>query len=455
MLLVMRVYVLFAAWQWVQFAASEEEENYDQPAMNIVNWAGSPIQLFWLDPDNGEESQMLARPVQNGSTSFLNSFDGHEFVIRLEEDPNVHYKFTKGPKHELAFVTGSATELLVTMQVVASYGMLMDWSARNEDRYLSPRWIRELEPKKRVEFAVNECAALKDNAKDFNRCFVEVAADDFEVLMRKKDSSVKSRDVMSSRLRNYTCADDSLQTTLPLYSKTVNIIDGTYKMDVLMDLPRSKIWTVHNFVSEEECGVLKSVSGPQLARATVADEDGAAIVSDNRKAQQARYKGVNDDGFFASDPLFPLYQKIFNITNEFASYQLHTDGQEGFMLIQYNKEDQYTPHCDGDCDDNQHVTGGRVATCVLYCEAPTRGGATTFTKADIFVKPVKGMATFFTYKGPEGLMDPGHTEHSGCPVLEGEKWIATVWMREGVSLERPQTLFDPSGGLLAMDELDV
>ena len=36
------------------------------------------------------------------------------------------------------------------------------------------------------------------------------------------------------------------------------------------------------------------------------------------------------------------------------------------------------------------------------------------------------------------MMDPGFTEHSGCPVLDGEKWIATVWMREGVSLERPQ-----------------
>jgi prolyl 4-hydroxylase len=50
------------------------------------------------------------------------------------------------------------------------------------------------------------------------------------------------------------------------------------------------------------------------------------------------------------------------------------------------------------------------------------------------------------------MMDPGHTEHSGCPVLEGEKWIATVWMREGVSLDRPQSMFDPSGGLL-MDEV--
>ena len=37
------------------------------------------------------------------------------------------------------------------------------------------------------------------------------------------------------------------------------------------------------------------------------------------------------------------------------------------------------------------------------------------------------MATFFSYKdASSGHMDDGFTEHSGCPVLEGEKWISTV-----------------------------
>ena len=55
------------------------------------------------------------------------------------------------------------------------------------------------------------------------------------------------------------------------------------------------------------------------------------------------------------------------------------------------------------------------------------------------------MATFFSYKGPDGKMEDGFTEHSGCPVLEGEKWITTSWMREGVSKELPSDVFDPTG----------
>ena len=74
-----------------------------------------------------------------------------------------------------------------------------------------------------------------------------------------------------------------------------------------------------------------------------------------------------------------------------------------------------------------HHPAGRVATAVLYCKTPERGGATTFTKADVFINPKPGMATFFSYKDPSsGHMDDGFTEHSGCPVIDGEKWISTV-----------------------------
>ena len=85
------------------------------------------------------------------------------------------------------------------------------------------------------------------------------------------------------------------------------------------------------------------------------------------------------------------------------------------------------PHCDGTCDGSLHHPAGRVATAVLYCKTPERGGATTFTKADVFINPKPGMATFFSYKDVNsGHMDDGFTEHSGCPVIDGEKWISTV-----------------------------
>lgn len=103
------------------------------------------------------------------------------------------------------------------------------------------------------------------------------------------------------------------------------------------------------------------------------------------------------------------------------------------------------PHCDGSCDGLPYRKYGRVATAIVYCQVPELGGGTTFTNADVFVRPKAGQAVFFSYKGKSGIMDEKLTEHSGCPVLQGEKWIATAWLREGVSEEEPSTNFDPDG----------
>ena len=62
-----------------------------------------------------------------------------------------------------------------------------------------------------------------------------------------------------------------------------------------------------------------------------------------------------------------------------------------------------------------------MATAVMYCKVAEEGGATTFTKSEVFIKPKNGSVTFFSYWGPDGLMDPeALTEHSGCPVKKGE-----------------------------------
>ena len=33
-------------------------------------------------------------------------------------------------------------------------------------------------------------------------------------------------------------------------------------------------------------------------------------------------------------------------------------------------------------------------------------------------------------------MDNGLTEHTGCPLRKGRKWIATMWYREGMTAQK-------------------
>ena len=302
----------------------------------------------------------------------------------------------------------------------------------------------------RMLSATEKCSQYKGH-DNFEHCIVHYARSDLEETQDLFIAASDSVHKMSSRLRNYTCSDIHLDTSPALYSTSFSPNrDGiTYKSDVLMEKSNAKIWLVHDMITAEECETLRIYGGPKLTRATVADGDGGVVVSEARKAQQARY--LFNETHPGSDYLYPLFEKIFRITNEFTGFQLDPAGQEEFMVIQYNKDDQYTPHCDGGCDGGRHAKGGRVATAVLYCETATVGGGTTFTNSDIFVKPKNGMGAFFSYKGPDGNMDDGYTQHSGCPVLEGEKWISTVWMREGVTAEVPHYLYDPRGFLLAAD----
>ncbi|CAE7566213.1 P4ha1 [Symbiodinium microadriaticum] len=231
-----------------------------------------------------------------------------------------------------------------------------------------------------------------------------------------------------------------MESSAPVRTETVRIQNKDLTVNVMLDMKAAKIWTVEDFITDEECKILQAHGKPRLARATVAGEDGLGTVSQSRKAQQASY---NPSG--QSDPLWKLYERVFEFTKKKANYNLDYPGQEGFTIIQYNVDDQYTPHCDGACDGSKHLPKGRVATAVMYCQLPEEGGGTSFTKADVFVQPKRGMATVFAYRDNDGYMDHGFTEHSGCPVLKGEKWITTLWMRDGVDAKHTWAMYDPSG----------
>ena len=71
--------------------------------------------------------------------------------------------------------------------------------------------------------------------------------------------------------------------------------------------------------------------------------------------------------------------------------------------------------------------GQRVATLIMYLHEPEAGGATVFPDAALSVLPKRGSAVFFSYSQPH---PDSLSLHGGAPVLAGEKWIATKWLRE-------------------------
>ena len=75
------------------------------------------------------------------------------------------------------------------------------------------------------------------------------------------------------------------------------------------------------------------------------------------------------------------------------------------------------------------VGGQRVSTLVMYLSDVEQGGETTFPDVGVSVVPKKGAAVYFEYCNSQGQVDP-LSLHAGNPVIKGEKWIATKWMRQ-------------------------
>jgi prolyl 4-hydroxylase len=69
-----------------------------------------------------------------------------------------------------------------------------------------------------------------------------------------------------------------------------------------------------------------------------------------------------------------------------------------------------------------------VGTLVIYLNTPDQGGGTTFPDVGLEVGPIKGNAVFFSYDRPQAAT---RSLHGGAPVLAGEKWVATKWLRAG------------------------
>mmetsp|Transcript_7969 Transcript_7969/g.18446 ORF Transcript_7969/g.18446 Transcript_7969/m.18446 type:complete len:266 (+) Transcript_7969:1589-2386(+) len=249
---------------------------------------------------------------------------------------------------------------------------------------------------------------------------------------------------VADALENYTCADNDVPTTSPHETRQWTYNSTIRDVHILLDRNESKIHLLRNFISEEECNAIETAAKPLLHRGTVADGNGGHKLSDHRKAWQAGIR-VPWEKEAEGDSITVLTRRLYAYVNHATGYNIDVVGQEDIMSIQYfgrgdddPTPDQYRPHCDGDCDGMPHKTGGRVATMVMYCTVPKRGGATNFQHAGVHVRPETGAAAFFSYlDNDKHTMDTGWTSHSGCPVIEGEKKIAVHWMRLGVDAENP------------------
>ncbi|MCB2018341.1 MAG: 2OG-Fe(II) oxygenase [Hydrogenophaga sp.] len=199
---------------------------------------------------------------------------------------------------------------------------------------------------------------------------------------------------------------------------------GDRWVDVIASLSRPRVVVLGGLLSDEECDGLIAASKPRMARSlTVQTATGGEELNPDRTS----------NGMFFGRGENELVKRIEARIARLVNWPVERG--EGIQVLNYKTGAEYKPHYDY-FDPAEPGTptilkrgGQRVGTVVMYLNEPARGGGTTFPDIGLEVAPVRGNAVFFSYNRP----DPGTmTLHGGAPVFEGEKWVATKWMRERI-----------------------
>jgi len=193
---------------------------------------------------------------------------------------------------------------------------------------------------------------------------------------------------------------------------------------VSLRMERPQIVFLDDVLSLDECDELVARSRDRLTRSTTVDPKSGKDAVIEARSSEGTFFPLNADDFIAR-----LDRRIAALMN------MPIANGEGLQILHYHTGGQYTPHYDyfapADPGSQPHIANGgqRVSTLIIYLNDVADGGTTVFPEAKLQVGPKKGGAVYFEYCNSRGQLDR-LTLHGGTPVLSGQKWIATKWMRQ-------------------------
>ena len=175
------------------------------------------------------------------------------------------------------------------------------------------------------------------------------------------------------------------------------------------------IEVVQGLFSAEECRYVQLVANPWMEPAMIYAADGSHMRDPHRDSDNMVVTPMAED-------------LVIQSINRCIAEASATDYRWGEPLhvLRYGPSQQYRPHHDA------HAFGPpekrRIATALIYLNDAYEGGETNFPEIGVTVRGAVGDMLIFHNLTDDRLPDPRMT-HAGLPVLSGEKWLATRWIR--------------------------
>lgn len=203
-----------------------------------------------------------------------------------------------------------------------------------------------------------------------------------------------------------------------------NVIDaGDRRVRVALRVERPCVAVLDDVLGADECAELIALARPRLRPSTLVDPLSGDDVANMQRSSE---------GMFFLPQENAMLERIDRRLGRIMGWPV--ENGEGLQVLRYLPGAQSAPHFDFLMPTNAANqaslarSGQRFSTCVVYLHEPGEGGETVFPEAGISVVPRMGSALYFEYGNSAGQLDP-LSLHAALPVVSGEKWVATRWMR--------------------------
>ncbi|MCA1713918.1 MAG: 2OG-Fe(II) oxygenase, partial [Gammaproteobacteria bacterium] len=188
---------------------------------------------------------------------------------------------------------------------------------------------------------------------------------------------------------------------------------------VLATHPRVAV--IDNLLSADECRLLMASAHPALRRShTIDPVTGQPVAHELRTSSDASFDPIVED----------LALRLVQLRMAAAAGAELVQAEQ-LIVLRYEPGQEYRPHRDylppGRIERPE--AGNRIRTICAYLNQVQAGGQTEFPVAAVKIDPVPGRVVIFDNLQPDGRPDPDAL-HAGLPVVAGEKWLATLWLRE-------------------------
>jgi len=184
-----------------------------------------------------------------------------------------------------------------------------------------------------------------------------------------------------------------------------------------------RVSVIDRLFSADECRLLIASARPHLHPSQTADPvTGVPYTLQVRTSSEASFDPMMESGAL----------RLAQLRMAFAA-GIDLPHAEQLTVLRYEPGQQYRPHRDylpaGTLQMDRPHAGNRVRTICVYLNAVEAGGATEFPVPGLRIDPVPGRAVVFDNLNADGSPQPDSL-HAGTPVEAGEKWLATLWIRQ-------------------------